>query len=136
MKYMKKYYKAICFLFFILIIGILYNIVFMKTVEGHGGGGGGRGGGGRGGHGSGYGIGTAGYGGIRYGMGPSISPSMGPSISPVYLDSYYDYDYYPSIQSYPPAAVYYPPPPPLAMRYGQGYGQGFIVAPPNYFPYY
>ena len=125
MKYMKKYYKAICFLFFILIIGILYKIVFMKTVEGHGGSGGRGGGGGIGGHG---GIGTGGYGGIRYGISPSISP--------VYLDSYYDYDYYPSIQSYPPAAVYYPPPPPLAMRYGQGYGQGFIVAPPNYFPYY
>ena len=124
MKCMKKYYKAICFLFVILIIGILYNIVFMKTVEGHGGSGG-RGGGGIGGHG---GIGTGGYGGIRYGISPSISP--------VYLDSYYDYDYYPSMQSYPPAAVYYPPPPPLAIRYGQGYGQGFVVAPPNYFPYY
>ena len=124
---MKKYYKAICFLFSVLIIGILYRIVFMKTVEGHGGsGGGGRGGGGGiGGHG---GFGTAGYGGIRYGMGPSMGP--------VYLDSYYDYDYYPPIQSYPPAAVYYPPPPPIAMRYGQGYGQGFVVAPPNYFPYY
>ena len=126
---MKKYYKAICFLFVVLIIGILYRIVFVKTVEGHGGSGGGRGGGGIGGHG---GIGTGGYGGIRYGISPSISPS----ISPVYLDSYYDYDYYPPIQSYPPAAVYYPPPPPLAMRYGQGYGQGFVVAPPNYFPYY
>ena len=125
---MKKYYKAICFLFVVLIIGILYRIVFVKTVEGHGGGGN-RGGGGIGGHG---GIGTGGYGGIRYGISPSISPS----ISPVYLDSYYDYDYYPPIQSYPPAAVYYPPPPPLAMRYGQGYGQGFVVAPPNYFPYY
>ena len=121
---MKKYYKAICFLFVVLIIGILYRIVFVKTVEGHGGGGN-RGGGGIGGHG---GIGTGGYGGIRYGISPSISP--------VYLDSYYDYDYYPPIQSYPPAAVYYPPPPPLAMRYGQGYGQGFVVAPPNYFPYY
>lgn len=129
MKYMKKYYKAICFLFFILIIGILYKFVFMKTVEGHGGGGGRGGGGGIGGHG---GIGTGGYGGIRYGMGPSISPSMGP----VYLDSYYDYDYYPPMQAYPPAAVYYPPPPPLAMRYGQGYGQGYVVPPPNYFPYY
>ena len=134
---MKKYYKAICFLFSVLIIGILYKFVFMKTVEGHGGGGGGgRGGGGIGGHGSGHGIGTGGYGGIRYGMGPSISPSISPSMGPVYLDSYYDYDYYPPIQSYPPAAVYYPPPPPLAMRYGQGYGQGFVVAPPNYFPYY
>ena len=122
---MKKYYKAICFLFSVLIIGILYKIVFMKTIEGHGGGG--RGGGGIGGHG---GIGTGGYGGYR-GMA-----AMGPSISPVYLDSYYDYDYYPPIQSYPPAAVYYPPPPPLAMRYGQGYGQGFVVPPQNYFPYY
>ena len=130
---MKKYYKEICFLFFILIIGILYKIVFMKTVEGHGGSGGRGGGGGIGGHG---GIGTGGYGGIRYGMGPSISPGMGPGMGPVYLDSYYDYDYYPSMQAYPPAAVYYPPPPPLAMRYGQGYGQGIIVAPPNYFPYY
>ena len=37
---MKKYYKAICFLFSVLIIGILYKFVFMKTVEGHGGGGG------------------------------------------------------------------------------------------------
>jgi hypothetical protein len=117
MKYMKKYYKAICFLFVVLIIGILYKIVFMKTVEGHGSGG--RGGG----HG---GIGTGGYGGYR-GMA---------AMGPVYLDSYYDYDYYPSMQTYPPAAVYYPPPPPLAMRYGQGYGQRIVVAPPNYFPYY
>ena len=121
-------YIGVLIIFSIIVVVIMYIKGLFKTViEGHGGGGGGGGhGGGIGG--GGRGIGTGGYGGIRYGMGPSISP--------LYLDSYYDYDYYPPIQSYPPAAVYYPPPPPLAMRYGQGYGQGFVVAPPNYYSYY
>lgn len=114
-------YIGVLIIFLIIVVVIMYIKDLFKTViEGHGGGGGGIGG-----HG---GIGTGGYGGIRYGMGPSISP--------LYLDSYYDYDYYPPMHAYPPAAVYYPPPPPLAMRYGQGYGQGYVVPPPNYFPYY
>ena len=104
-------YIGVLIVFSIIVVVIMYIKGLFKTVvEGHGGGGG-------------RGIGTGGYG----GMAP---------MGPLYLDSYYDYDYYPPMQAYPPAAVYYPPPPPLAMRYGQGYGQGFVVPPPNYFPYY
>ena len=104
---------------------MIYGKTFKKIIEGHGGIGSNN-------------IGTGGYGGIRYGM------------NPVYLDSYYDYDYYPSMQAYPPlaypqayppltyppAAVYYPPSPPYATSYGQGYGYGYVIPPPNYYPYY